>query len=894
MSTISDEIAALPCGARFLRADLHIHSFGGSHDVKDTALTPDAIVSAAVSERLNLIALTDHNEIGNVQTALKAAEGKPVLVIPGVELSTPEGHLLVYFSDIATLTTFYGKLDFADRGTSASRCQTALLDCLNKIDTLKGFGVLAHIDAVGGLEEKIQGYPPHKCDIICHAALLGCELRSAQSAIHYSRFDEDPERRKIAQQRTNALGLGVQQSLARVLFSDSHSLGALGRNAAGQRRLTRIKMDSASFDGLRIALQDSDARIRLEDDVPQSIAHIMGIKLGGGFLDGLTVHFSKNLNCIIGGRGAGKSTAFEAVRCIAPIPSASKLVDCEIWPDVLDLVWVDEVGQQTHIRRAINESPENLTDPDFGAVVFSIESYGQNETAQTSVNAQDDPAALLHYLDQFVQLDDLKTNEETVRSSLLENQTSIEKATQQVARIPEVKKLLATAQQQLKTLESANAREVVLLERKIAEERTMRENIELQIGTLTGHIKKASVTTVLATVESTGKPEDLKVGGAELKQILELTAGLQTAAKAAESQLTAEAQIFQTKVRALLVQWKTREQGVLARIDEKRKELLTMGIRLDLPYIKKLAADEASHKESLKNLGLWETNLKDLQKDRQQLLFKRQNLRSQIYTRRSAYAIKANTALKKALSDLSVTVKYFESASSPEAEGIIQQATGWRTSQVPRSALLVEQVTVPRLLDAMRKHDPTAITHVVGKDGSSVFSKPDALELLRVLNVPPFPFRLQRCMIDDLTRITITKAISQGGQVKVISRDFTKLSLGQQQSILLALMLSSDSQAPLIIDQPEDNLDSEFIFHSLVPVLRAAKERRQIIVVTHNPNIAVLGDAEQIIALKIGNEKSVVVARGSIDEPNTKKVVCKILEGAEEAFRKRAKIYGIS
>jgi hypothetical protein len=107
-------------------------------------------------------------------------------------------------------------------------------------------------------------------------------------------------------------------------------------------------------------------------------------------------------------------------------------------------------------------------------------------------------------------------------------------------------------------------------------------------------------------------------------------------------------------------------------------------------------------------------------------------------------------------------------------------------------------------------------------------------------------------------------------------------------------MLSSDSHAPLIIDQPEDNLDSEFIFHSLVPVLLAAKERRQIIVVTHNPNIAVLGDAELIIALKSGNEKSVVVAHESIDEPNAKKMVCRLLEGAEEAFKKRAKMYGIT
>ena len=105
-------------------------------------------------------------------------------------------------------------------------------------------------------------------------------------------------------------------------------------------------------------------------------------------------------------------------------------------------------------------------------------------------------------------------------------------------------------------------------------------------------------------------------------------------------------------------------------------------------------------------------------------------------------------------------------------------------------------------------------------------------------------------MLARRARITISRTVYAGGKVQLMTRDFAKLSLGQQQSILLALMLSSDSRAPLIIDQPEDNLDSEFIFHSLVPVIRAAKERRQIIVVTHNPNIAVLGDAEQIIALK--------------------------------------------
>jgi predicted ATPase len=105
-------------------------------------------------------------------------------------------------------------------------------------------------------------------------------------------------------------------------------------------------------------------------------------------------------------------------------------------------------------------------------------------------------------------------------------------------------------------------------------------------------------------------------------------------------------------------------------------------------------------------------------------------------------------------------------------------------------------------------------------------------------------------------------------------------------------MLSSSSRHPLIIDQPEDNLDSEFIYATLVPVLRRAKERRQIIIVTHNANIAVLGDAEQIIVLKGNNERAKIVSRGSIDDPKTRDFACAILEGAKEAFRQRARTYG--
>jgi ABC-type Mn2+/Zn2+ transport system ATPase subunit len=209
---------------------------------------------------------------------------------------------------------------------------------------------------------------------------------------------------------------------------------------------------------------------------------------------------------------------------------------------------------------------------------------------------------------------------------------------------------------------------------------------------------------------------------------------------------------------------------------------------------------------------------------------------------------------------------------------------------VPRAALLTEKLTVPALLEAIEKRDTRALTALSFEDGTRPFNIQDATEILQRLSEPKVKFALERCEVHDLPRLQVTKNIDG----RYITREFSKLSLGQQQSILLALVLSSDSSDPLIIDQPEDNLDGEFIYSSLVPVLRRAKERRQIVIVTHNPNIAVLGDAEQIIVLKSQSDRGIITARGSIDDPETRDAACNILEGAREAFLRRAKIYGLA
>jgi hypothetical protein len=246
------------------------------------------------------------------------------------------------------------------------------------------------------------------------------------------------------------------------------------------------------------------------------------------------------------------------------------------------------------------------------------------------------------------------------------------------------------------------------------------------------------------------------------------------------------------------------------------------------------------------------------------------------------------------LSDLKVSLKFVRNGCAPEAAAQIQQVMNWRTNQVPRANLLTQKLTLPLLLDAIEKRNAAALTALQFDDGARPFDKQDAADILERLSEPSVKFALERCAVHDLPRLLVTKKIEDpSGRVQYVTREFTKLSLGQQQSILLSLLLSSDGSDPLVIDQPEDNLDSEFIYSSFVPVLRRAKERRQIVIVTHNANIAVLGDAEQIIVLKSQSDRGVITARGSIDDRATRDAACGILEGAREAFVRRAKIYGL-
>lgn len=151
---------------------------------------------------------------------------------------------------------------------------------------------------------------------------------------------------------------------------------------------------------------------------------------------------------------------------------------------------------------------------------------------------------------------------------------------------------------------------------------------------------------------------------------------------------------------------------------------------------------------------------------------------------------------------------------------------------------------------------------------------------------------LEEIIIPDKTTIELNVAFDNEGK-DIDFRSIENLSTGQQCTAVLHLLLL-DNQDPLILDQPEDNLDNAFIADRIVTELREAKLSRQFLFATHNANIPVFGDAEWIGVLSVEDNKGKILLeqQGAIDVPQVKELAAKILEGGQGAFDKRREKYG--
>lgn len=260
-------------------------------------------------------------------------------------------------------------------------------------------------------------------------------------------------------------------------------------------------------------------------------------------------------------------------------------------------------------------------------------------------------------------------------------------------------------------------------------------------------------------------------------------------------------------------------------------------------------------------------------------------------------------------------------------ESLVEKAKGTIESVIPVqqdfSLGFVNELVVADLEDRFFEHIKQVSGTFRGEDeGRRAFRElVESIPLTSVDEIASVAQRLEQAVVtdprdDNRERIDIDTQVRKGKSseefltllygleyvhprftLALAGQPLSQLSPGQRGALLLVFyLLVEDSDLPIVLDQPEENLDNETVYSLLVQVIKKAKTRRQIVMVTHNANLAVCCDAEQIIhaALDKANRNKVTYTSGPIEDPEINRLVVDVLEGTHPAFENRKDKYELA
>jgi hypothetical protein len=317
-------------GSVWLRADFHLHTkadkeFAYSGNENDFT---SAYIDKLIEQDIRVGVITNHNKFdkGEFVALKKNAKEKGIGLFPGVEFSLKEGiHILIVFDNAwykgdtdnineFLRTAFYGVSNCDTPPYPNSTCD--LTDTVEKLNETghNYFIILAHVDTTNGLNEVLQG-------------------RTREAFIQHDSFDKVLAIQKSGNlDRYNTLCQFAGREVACVEGSDHAQKGIGG---IGEGRVTYIKIGDFNFEALQYALLDHKNRVRPKDKPQIQNSWIKSVSFQGGLLSGKTVHFSPELNNLIGIRGSGKSSILEILRYALNIPLGSQAIDSDYKNDLI-------------------------------------------------------------------------------------------------------------------------------------------------------------------------------------------------------------------------------------------------------------------------------------------------------------------------------------------------------------------------------------------------------------------------------------------------------------------------------------------------------------------------------------------------------------------------------
>ena len=899
-SHVIAEALERPSGAHFVRCALQVNPYHYRESYRNTPNDGDAqshaasLVDKARELEIGVLAITDHNSVQDVEAFRKAASSTEVTVLPGFELESRDGiHVLcIYDSDTTTaeLNRLLGEFGIRKTEPSRDNCNEDFATILEMVSSQGGIAIAAHAVGEKGLFKALR--KSARAMAWKNENLLAIQIPSSIDEL------DEGERsiiRNEAPEYARPYKAGRHQAIAVVNAKDVASVSHLSEEGA----TTLIKFaGQPSVEGLRQAFLDPDSRVRLNtDEEPEEHSELAAIAWeGGGFLDGGAIHFNPNLNVLIGGRGTGKSTVIESIRYVLDLEPAgdeARNAHRDIVRHVLRsgtkvsllVRSLHPAERRYRIERTVPNPPVVLNDEgeilDLRPtdVLQRVEVYGQHEISELTRSGP----KLTRLLDRFVRSDaDLETRKASIQRGLQASRVAILEADEELASIDERLAELPRLEETLERFQEAGLEERLKDQSLLVREDRIVESISERLQ---------PVHDVLATLR-----QELPLDRAFLSErslaelpgepILDRTnsvlAELSDALELAAQQIEGALERAQQGIDTITAEWSEHKSAITEQYEAILREL------------QKSAVDGEEFirlRRSIENLRPLRERRGTLEKVRSEEVQRRRKLLDEWE------GVKATQfrELSKAASRVSKQLKGYVR--------VEVTATGDRT---PLTSLLRE-VVGGRLDVAIRKLEAAedlSLTDLAarGRSGAEKLTKHYGITRQQAESIAGAGestlMKIEELELPPTTELLLN---TSGSTTEESWQSLRKLSKGQKATaVLLLLLLESD--APLIVDQPEDDLDNRFISEVIVEKMRESKRQRQFVFSTHNANIPVLGDAELILGLDAkgdvddgdleGRAFLSPEHMGSIDTPAVRTLVEEILEGGKEAFERRRRKYG--
>jgi chromosome segregation protein len=864
-------------GAQWVRADFHLHTRADKEFryVGESNRFVSSYIDALEAAGTRLAVITNHNkfDLDEFNALRRRARKSGIGVLPGVELSVKDGangvHTLVVFSDAWLAdgqdyinqflgVTFAGRVP-AQYEQENGRSNDDLVDTLRELESYNRdfFIIFAHVEANSGLWKEIGGGRMGElaADPLIQKYALGFQK---------VRTHDKPD----AVCRTKVKGWWREHYPAEVEGSDAKAIEEIGK---GQK--VYLRLGDLGFDAVKFALTDHNFRVSAEVP-PVGHSHIDAIRFEGGLLDGKRITFSPHLNCLIGIQGSGKSSILESVRYALDIPFGEKAQDKEykgkLLPHVLKsggkvtVEATDRHGGQFEVSRIWGQSPNVYAD----GVLRPGVSIQETIIAKPLYFGQKDLAAagqgFGHDLVEKLMGDSLKAVRQKIQERSGDLKTSIE-AFNSV---------------------HSDAEEKQVLEDEL-------KNLEFNLEHFDKHGIKEKLEKQLAYSEDLTYCEGIDETAQGWHKAIEDAATLaEEDFKLIEAHTSNHNAEFFTRYAAKVQEIKGTVATAKALADEIRSKFGDLdALRLELEGVRDGLKEEFAATERDLVKALEEQGVTSIQTDAYlKLTQRKQELEAKVEelairtgkekSKRDA-VLTAMTLLNDAWHD---EFKLIAAALNTvnESQGSLRVEAEFKGD---RNAFKNHIDTLLRGNNFRKEYYDTLAG--VYSDFGEIFKDLDRASTHAKAKSEDF----KKLFIANLYALTGYQ-LPNNYTVTYHGKALSSHSLGQRASAMMLFLLSQEGNDLLLIDQPEDDLDSQTVYEEVVKLLRKLKPNQQFIFATHNANFPVLGDAEAITTCTAIDD-DIAISVGNIDDKECQASVISIMEGGPEAFERRKTIYQI-